>query len=146
MEQGETEEQRPYRFTRQIIAACIEVHRQLGPGLLESAYELCLTHELGLRGFRTQRQIPIPVFYKGLALDCGYRLDLMVESRLVVEVKAVERLLPVHEAQVITYLKLLRVPIGLLVNFHVPLLKDGIRRLVNPTLDPSDSPFLPVHP
>jgi GxxExxY protein len=145
MEQGETEEQRQYGFTRQVIAACIEVHRHLGPGLLESAYEHCLTHELGLRGFQTARQIPIPLHYKGLALDCGYRLDLVVENRLVVEVKAVERLLPVHEAQVITYLKLLRLPVGLLVNFHVPVLRAGLRRLVNPTLDPSRPPFLPVH-
>jgi GxxExxY protein len=146
MEQGETEEQRRYELTGQIIAACIEVHRHLGPGLLESAYEHCLTHELGLRGFRLQRQVQIPLHYKGLALDCGYRLDLVVESRLVVEVKAVERLLPVHEAQVITYLKLLRLPLGLLVNFHVPVLREGLRRLVNPTLAPSGSPFLPVGP
>ncbi len=146
MEQGETEQQRRNDFTGQIIAACMEVHRQLGPGLLESAYEHCLEHELGLRGFHTQRQIAIPLRYKGLHLDCGYRLDLVVESRLVVEVKAVERLLPVHLAQVITYLKLLRLPVGLLVNFHVPVLREGLRRLVNPTLHPSRPPFLPVHP
>ena len=146
VEQGETEKQREYEFSGRIIAACIEVHRHLGPGLLESAYEHCLTHELGLRGFHLERQIPIPLHYKGLALDCGYRLDLVVENRLVVEVKAVERLLPVHEAQVITYLKLLRLPVGLLINFHVPVLREGLRRLVNPTLDPSVPPFLPVFP
>ena len=146
MEQGGSEKQRQNELTGQIIAACIEVHRHLGPGLLESAYEHCLAHELGLRRFRIQRQISIPLHYKGLALDCGYRLDLVVESRLVVEVKAVERLLPVHEAQVITYLKLLRLPLGLLVNFHVPVLREGLRRLVNPTLHPSGPPFLPVNP
>ncbi len=118
----------------------------LGPGLLESAYEHCLARELGLRGFRTQRQVAILLQYKGLDLDCGYHLDLVVEGRLVVEVKAVERLLPVHLAQVIAYLKLLRLPVGLLVNFHVPVLREGLRRLVNPTLDPSDPPFLPVFP
>ncbi len=116
MEQGGTENQRQHNFTGQIIAACIEVHRHLGPGLLESAYEHCLARELGLRGFRTQHQVAIPLQYKGLDLDCGYRLDLVVEGRLVVEVKAVERLLPVHLAQVITYLKLLRLPVGLLVS------------------------------
>ncbi|MBN2573078.1 MAG: GxxExxY protein [Deltaproteobacteria bacterium] len=146
MEQGGAEEARRSEFTGRIIAACIEVHRHLGPGLLESAYENCLAHELGLRGFRLQRQLPIPLQYKGIALDCGYRVDLVVESRLVVEIKAAERLLPVHEAQVITYLKLLRLPLGLLVNFNVPLLKEGLRRLVNPTLHPSDPPFLPVGP
>lgn len=146
MEQGGSEKQRQNGLTGQIIAACIEVHRHLGPGLLESAYEYCLAHELGLRGFGIRRQISIPLHYKGLALDCGYRLDLVVESRLVIEVKAVERLLPVHEAQVITYLKLLRLPLGLLVNFHVPVLREGLRRLVNPTLHPSGPPFLPVNP
>src|SRR5262245_27445532 len=111
MQQGEAEKQRWDEFTGQIIGACIEVHRNLGPGLLESAYEHCLAHELRLRGFRFQRQRPLPLQYKGLALDCGYRLDLVVEDRLVVEIKAVERLLPVHEAQVITYLRLIGLPL-----------------------------------
>ena len=146
MEQGGTEKQRQDEFTGRIIGACIEVHRHLGPGLLESAYEHCLAHELALGGFRIQRQVPIPLHYKGLALDCGYRLDLVVDSRLIVEVKAVERLLPVHEAQVITYLRLIRLPLGLLVNFHVPVLKEGLRRLVNPTRNRSDPLFLPVNP
>ena len=150
MEQGETEKQRQNELTGQIIAACIEVHRHLGPGLPESAYEHCLTHELRLRGFRIERQMPIPVHYKGLDLDCGYRLDLVVEGRLVVEIKAVARLLPVHQAQVITYLKLLRLPVGLLVNFHVPVLREGLRHLVNPTLDSSGPLFsllvLPTRP
>ncbi len=137
MEQRGTEKQRQDDFTGQIIAACIEVHRHLGPGLLESAYEHCLARELGLRGFRTQRQVAIPLQYKGIDLDCGYRLDLMVEGRLVIEVKAVERLLPVHLAQVITYLKLLRLPVGLLVNFHVPVLREGLRRL-------STQPVIPL--
>ncbi len=146
MEQRGTEKQRQDDFTGQIIAACIEVHRHLGPGLLESAYEHCLARELGLRGFRTQRQVAIPLQYKGIDLDCGYRLDLMVEGRLVVEVKTVEQLLPVPLGTVITYLKLLRLPVGLLVNFHVPVLREGLRRLVNPTRDSSGPPFLPVFP
>ena len=102
MEQGGTEAQRWDGITGQVIGACIEVHRHLGPGLLESAYEHCLSHELNLRRFRVQRQVEIPLRYKGLALHCGYRIDLLVSGHLLVEVKAVERLLPVHEAQVIT--------------------------------------------
>ena len=145
MEQGGTEQQRLNELTGQVIAACIEVHRHLGPGLLESAYECCVAHELGLRGLRTDRQIQVPLHYNGLALDWGYRLDLVVESRLVLEIKSVERLLPVHQAQVITYLKLMRLPVGLLVNFHVPVLKDGLRRLLNPTFDHSVPPLLPVN-
>jgi len=130
MEQGGTEKQRQDEFTGRIIGACIEVHRHLGPGLLESAYEHCLAHELALGGFRIQRQVPIPLHYKGLALDCGYRLDLVVDSSLIVEVKAVERLLPVHEAQLLTYLKLSGKHVGLLINFNVPLLARGIIRRI----------------
>jgi GxxExxY protein len=103
----------------EVIGACIEVHRHLGPGLLESAYEMCLCHELHLRGFRFERQRPLPVEYKGVRLDCGYRLDLIVDDWLLIELKTVERLLPIHEAQVITYLKLTRLDTALLVNFNV---------------------------
>jgi|SRR5690348_17144339 len=116
--------------TEPIIGAAIEVHKQLGPGLLESTYEECLCHELNLRGIQFQRQLDLPVLYKGLKLDCGYRLDLLVEDRVVVELKAVEQILPVHEAQLLTYLHLAHKPVGLLINFNVPLLKDGIRRRI----------------
>jgi GxxExxY protein len=112
-----------------VIGACIEVHRQLGPGLLESVYEQCLCHELRLRGVRFRRQVSVPVFYKDLLLDCGYRVDLVVEKQLVVELKSVERLVPLHEAQTLTYLKLLSMPTALLVNFNVRVLKNGLRRL-----------------
>jgi GxxExxY protein len=116
--------------THAIIGAAIEVHRELGPGLLESAYEECLCHELNLRGVPFRRQQPLPVVYKGLQLDCAYRLDVLVGDAVVVEVKAVESLLPVHEAQLITYLKLSSKKVGLLINFCVPVLKDGIVRRV----------------
>jgi GxxExxY protein len=106
------------------------VHRQLGPGLLESAYEQCLCHELHLRGLAFQRQVELPIVYKGLKLDCGYRLDLIVENEVVVELKAIERLLPVHEAQLLTYLRLTGKRVGLLINFNVPLLTTGIIRRV----------------
>lgn len=117
-------------LTEQIIGAAIEVHRSLGPGLLESAYEECLSRELGLRNLSCQRQVALPVEYKGIRLDCGYRLDLLVAQVIVVEIKAVEALLPIHDAQRLTYLKLGRWPVGLLLNFNVPILKDGVRRLV----------------
>ena len=146
MEQRGTEARRQNELSGQVIGACIEVHRHLGPGLLESAYEHCLAQELALRGFRTRRQIPIPVRYKGIDLDCGYRLDLVVEDQLVLEVKAVEHLLPVHEAQVITYLKLTQLPVGLLVNFHVSVLRQGLRRLFGPSPESSVPSCLPVLP
>ncbi|WP_437720881.1 GxxExxY protein [Sorangium sp. So ce861] len=112
-----------------VIAACIEVHRHLGPGLLESAYERCLCHELSLRGLSFERQRPLPLIYKGVHLECGYRLDIVVGGSLLVEVKAVERLLPVHEAQVLTYLRLTKLPAALIVNFNVAVLRHGLRRL-----------------
>jgi len=118
------------QLTRQIIGAAIEVHRELGPGLLESAYEECLCHELRLRGLAFERQVPLPLVYKGVKLDCGYRIDVLIEKRVVVEVKSVECILPIHEAQLLTYLKLGGWRVGLLINFNVPLLKDGIRRLI----------------
>ena len=113
-----------------VIGAAIEVHRALGPGLLESAYEECLCRELALRGVGFERQVNLPVDYKGLKLDCGYRMDLMVENELVVEVKAIEKLARIHEAQLLTYLKLSRRRRGLLLNFNSALMKLGIKRLV----------------
>lgn len=107
------------------------MHRALGPGLLESAYEECLCHELQLRGLDCRRQIDLPVRYKGIHLDCGYRLDVVVEESVILELKSVEKLLPIHEAQLLTYLRLSDIRVGLLVNFNVPVLKDGIvRRIV----------------
>jgi GxxExxY protein len=113
----------------EIIGAAIEVHRQLGPGLLESAYEICLAHELDLQRIPYERQKPVTVHYKGIALDGGYRLDFLVRGLVIVELKAVEVLLPVHEAQVITYLKLAHCKLGILVNFNVTMMKNGIKRL-----------------
>lgn len=117
-------------LSRQVIGCAIEVHKALGPGLLESAYEECLVHELVLQGIPHRRQHPLPIEYKGVRLDCGYRIDVLVEDKLVLELKAVERLLGIHEAQVLTYLRLARVPAGLLINFNVPRLRDGIKRFV----------------
>jgi GxxExxY protein len=126
---GEKQEDKDPR-TGHIIGAAIEVHRHLGPGLLESAYEECLCHELHLRGIDFRRQVDIPVEYKGLKLDCGYRLDLIVHEEVVVELKCVERVLPVHEAQLLTYMQLTGKRVGLLINFNVPLLTKGITRRV----------------
>lgn len=118
------------KLTEQIIGAAIDVHRALGPGLLESAYEACLSWELGARGIRHARQEPLPVTYRDQRLDAGYRLDLVVDDQVIVEIKAVERLLPIHEAQLLTYLRLSGKRIGLLMNFNVSTLRDGIRRRV----------------
>ena len=117
-------------LTAQIIGAAIEVHRELGPGLLESAYQACLARELSLRGLPFMQEKPLPVEYKGTPVDCGYRLDFLVDSKVIVELKAVDALAPVHEAQLLTYLKLTGCRVGLLINFYVPVLKDGIKRLV----------------
>ena len=117
-------------LTEKIIGSAIEVHRQLGPGLLESAYEECLCYELTHNGLSVRRQVPLPVVYKAIRLDCGYQIDVLVEEKVVLELKTVERLIPVHDAQLLTYLKLSGVPTGLLLNFYSPVLKDGIRRLV----------------
>lgn len=116
--------------TSPIIGAAIEVHRHLGPGLLESAYEECLCHELKLRGLDFKRQIDLPVIYKGLSLDCGYRIDLVVQDEVILELKSVEKLLPVHQAQLLTYMRLAGKKVGLLINFNVPLLTQGIIRRV----------------
>ena len=118
-------------LTGQVIGSAIEVHKTLGPGLLESAYEECLCHELELRGLPFERQKELPIEYKGAILDCGYRLDIVVGNGVVVELKACESLLPIHEAQLLTYLKLTGIKFGLLINFHVPSLKDGIKRIAN---------------
>lgn len=112
-----------------VIGAAVEVHRHLGPGLLESAYHACLAHELAGRGVPFQAQVPLPLVYKEVRVDCAYRLDLLVAGWLVVEVKAVERLDRIHEAQLLTYLRLTGCPLGLLINFHSPTLATGIRRL-----------------
>ncbi len=117
-------------LTHQIIGAAIEVHRLLGPGLLESAYEECLAHELGLRNIKYRRQVPVPVVYKGIKLECGYRMDIVVEECVVLELKSIESIAPVHEATVLTYLRLSDKRLGLLINFNVCILKDGVRRFV----------------
>ncbi len=117
-------------LTDRIIGCAIEVHRSLGPGLLESAYEECLCYELAQSGVAFRRQVPLPVLYKEVKLDCGYRMDVVAEDRVVVELKTVERLAPVHDAQIITYLRLSGYPVGLLMNFNVPVLRNGIKRFV----------------
>lgn len=114
-----------------VIGCAIEVHRTVGPGLLESAYEVCLEKEFKQRGLSYARQVAVPVSYKGVDLECGYRLDFVVENELVVEIKSVECVLPVHKAQVLTYLKLTGLPQGLLINFNVSLLKNGVCSVVN---------------
>jgi GxxExxY protein len=116
--------------TAPIIGTAIEVHRALGPGLLESAYEECLCHELHLRGLAFERRVDLPVSYKGVFLGCGYKIDLIVEQEIVLELKAIEAILPVHEAQLLTYLKLSGKHVGLLINFNTPALTRGIRRLI----------------
>ena len=119
------------QITEAIIGAAIEVHRELGAGLLESAYERCLCHELALRGVEYVCQKNLPVTYKGLELDCGYRLDLLVMDRVVVEIKAVDELAAIHDAQMLTYLRLGNWKVGLIINFNSEVLRLGIRRLVN---------------
>jgi len=117
-------------LTEQIVGAAIEVHRALGAGLLEHTYLVCLRRELQLRGLNVRWEVDLPIQYKGVALDCGYRIDLIVEDAVVVELKSVEKLLPVHEAQLLTYLRLSGKRVGLLINFCVPVLKDGIVRRI----------------
>ena len=117
-------------LTDAIIGAAMEVHRALGPGLLESTYEMCLCRELAIRGIPFERQVPIPVEYKGVKLDCGYRADIVVDGTILLEIKAIDSLLPIHDAQLLSYLKLGDWTIGLLINFNVELLKNGLRRRV----------------
>ncbi len=117
-------------LTGKIIGAAIEVHKTIGPGLLESAYEECLAQEMKMRGLSFQRQFPLPVAYKGAMLDCGYRLDFVVEKAVVLELKTIDAFAPIHEAQLLTYLKLGAWTVGLLINFNIPVLKNGIKRVV----------------
>ena len=121
-------------LTKRVIGAAIEVHRALGPGLLESAYEECLCYELTQLNLVFERQVPLPIVYKTVKLDLGYRLDVVVDRRLILELKTVERIAPIHEAQLLTYLKLTSYPVGLILNFHVAILRHGIKRI---SLSPS---------
>jgi GxxExxY protein len=123
--------ERANQLSKEVIGAAIEVHRHLGPGLLESAYEACLEHELKARGYRIERQLPLPILYKGLLVDAAYRIDLLVDDLLVLELKAVEALDGIHEAQLITYLRLSMRWLGLLMNFNTVVLTKGIKRFVN---------------
>lgn len=118
------------KITEKIIGSAIEVHRNLGPGLLESAYEECLCYELHNNGLLFDRQRPVPVIYKEIKLDCGYRPDLIVENRVIVEIKSIDAIAPIHEAQILTYLRFANKKIGLLINFNVTILKNGLRRFI----------------
>jgi GxxExxY protein len=118
-------------LTNTIIGAAIAVHRELGPGLLESAYEACLAFELTERGAGVERQKPLPVIYRGVHLDCGYRLDLLIENKVILELKTVDKLQPIHDAQLLSYLKMAQKKVGLLINFNCLRVKDGIKRIVN---------------
>jgi GxxExxY protein len=126
------------QLTSEIIGAAIKIHRKLGPGLLESAYEACLAYELGKLGRRVERQKAVPLLYEDVKLDCGFRADLIVDGRVAVELKCKEALHPVDEAELLSHLRLLNLPLGLLINFHVMLLKDGIRRLANNCREPTE--------
>jgi GxxExxY protein len=117
-------------LSNKIIGCAIELHKQLGPGLLESSYERCLSYELLCTGIQHETQKELPIDYKGMKLDCGYRVDILVNDKLIVELKAVEKLLPIHEAQILTYMKLASIKTGLLLNFNVVRFKDGIKRFV----------------
>lgn len=119
------------QITQTIIGAAIEVHRALGPGLLESAYESCLAFELAQHGLKVEQQKPLPIVYREVQLDCGYRLDLLIENQVIVEIKSVDSLPPIHKAQLLSYLKLSGCHVGLLINFNVQVLKDGVVRVVN---------------
>ena len=118
-------------LTREVIGAAIEVHKALGPGLLESAYEECLCHELKLRGIQFERQVELLIEYKGTKMNCGYRMDIVADDQLILELKSCEALHPIYEAQLLTYLRLTSAKVGLLINFNVPVLKEGIKRLAN---------------
>jgi GxxExxY protein len=126
-----TERERLDRITEQIIGAAIQVHRALGPGLLESAYKACLAHELGKKGLAVEQEKPVPLVYEAVKLECGYRMDLLVERCVVVEVKSIDALAPIHDAQTLSYLRLSGCKLALLINFNVTVLKDGVRRFIN---------------
>ncbi len=119
------------QLSSKIIGAAIDVHKTLGPGLLESAYEECLCHELSIQGLLFEKQKPLSIHYKGKKLDCGYRLDIVVEKAVIIELKSCEKIEPIHKAQLLTYLKLSGLNLGLILNFNVPLMRDGIVRIVN---------------
>jgi GxxExxY protein len=122
-------------MTRKVIGGAIAVHRQLGPGLLESTYEACLAYELAEQGLAVERQKELPVIYRGVRLDCGYRIDMLIGGKVVLELKAVDQLLPIHEAHLLSYLKLSGCKLGLLINFNVKLLTEGLKRIANGSLD-----------
>jgi len=130
-ENAEVAEKRENQMSAIILDTAIAVYTTLGPGLLESAYQACLTYELNARGLKVQTQVPLPINYRGVLIDAAYRLDLVIDDLVIVELKAVERLLPIHEAQLLSYLKLSGKRLGLLINFHVLRLKDGYKRIVN---------------
>jgi GxxExxY protein len=119
------------RLAKMAVDAAFALHTELGPGLLEAAYEGCFVYEMDLRGVKYQRQLPVPLNYKGKLIEVGFRADVVIEQKLLIELKAVEKVLPVHKAQVITYLKLMRFPLGLLINFNEVLIRDGIQRVLN---------------
>lgn len=118
-------------LTERIIGLAIKVHKALGPGLLESTYEICFAYELEKNGFRVERQKALPVIYEGIIIDCGYRIDLLIDGKIILELKSIEKILPVHEAQLLSYLKLSKCKLGLLINFNTKYLKDGISRQIN---------------
>lgn len=126
------------KVAQQIVDAAIKVHRALGPGLLESAYQACMAYELRKRGLRTECEVQLPVVYDGVQIDVGYRIDMLVEDSVIVENKVVEKLLPVHQAQLLSYLKLRGCHLGFLLNWNVPLMKQGIKRMVYDALPPED--------
>jgi GxxExxY protein len=139
------EKDRLDQITRRIIGAAIEVHKGVGPGLLESAYQACLAYEVRQCGLKVEEQVPLPVLYKDVKLDCGYRMDLVVEDSVIVEIKAVEQLCPIHEAQLLSYLRIAHKHVGLLINFHNRVLKDGLKRIVNEFPDSAISAFSAVN-
>jgi len=138
------EKERLDLITRRIIGAAIEVHKAVGPGLLESAYQACLAFELRERNLKVDEQVPLPLLYKEVKLDCGYRIDLIVEDAVIVEIKAVEHLAPIHEAQLLSYLRLTHKTVGLLINFHSRVLKEGLKRIVNEFPDSASLAFSAV--
>jgi GxxExxY protein len=134
------QEERLNKITEVIIGAAINVHRALGPGLLESAYEACIVYDIVKAGLKLVQQKPLPIVYHNIKLECGYRIDILVENSVIVEIKSVERLLPIHKAQLLSYLKLCNCRVGLLINFNVEVLKNGIKRIVNNFPDTLRSP------
>ena len=144
MNHRDTEARRVNQVTEKVIGCAIEVHKHLGPGLLESGYEECTCYEMTHGGLAVRRQVPLPVIYKGVKLDCGYRIDAIVEETVILEFKTVEKLLPVHEAQLLSYLRLSALPVGLLLNFNSRVMRDGIRRMVNHYPDSAPSAFSAV--